>query len=124
MNRHKQKTHDRGVKAEDYACLWLKVKGYEILERRYKTQYGEIDIIIQKGNIIAFVEVKARKTIEQALESLTPKMRLRIQNAALHYLSTHNVADYDLRFDLISIGAPSFTNWSIRHLDNAWQVEA
>ena len=118
---HKQKTYDQGVWAEKYAAGYLVSKGYKILEERYKTQYGEIDLIIQKGNVIAFVEVKSRRSIEEALESITPKMRTRIGNAAQYYLSQNEEAIYcDLRFDVIAIKPPLF----LAHLDNAWCLEA
>lgn len=117
---HKKKTYDAGVKAEKMAVGYLRLKGYKILSERYKTSYGEIDIIAQRKNVIAFIEVKARKTKEQALESITPKMRKRISDSALHYISHHNDTDMDYRFDVISV-TPPFT---IHHLENAWMLEA
>ena len=118
---HKKETYDKGVWAEKYAAGYLVAKGYKILETRYKTQYGEIDIIIQKGNVIAFVEVKARRSIDEALESITPKIRERIGNAAQYYLSQNDEAAFcDLRFDVIAIKPPLF----LAHLDNAWYLDA
>ncbi len=118
---HKQKTYDRGVWAEKYAAGYLVAKGYKILEARYKTQYGEIDLIIQKGDVIAFVEVKSRRSIDEALESITPKMRTRIGNAAQYYLSQNEDAAYcDLRFEVMAIKPPLF----LAHLDNAWYLDA
>lgn len=116
----KLKTYDRGVKAEGVAALWLQAKGYKILLRRYKTPVGEIDLIVQKDNIIAFVEVKARATKTQALESLTPTMRRRIENAASYYIAHHDVGNSDFRFDLMILGTSSFAPFFIQHLDNAW----
>lgn len=81
---------------------------------------GEIDLIAQRGNIICFIEVKARATQAQALESLTPTMRQRIEKTALYYISHNNVADFDFRFDLVTVAPPFF----IHHLDNAWQRTA
>ena len=117
---HKEKTYDRGVLAEKLAAGWLRLKGYKILQERYKTRYGEIDLIIQKENLIVFVEVKARPSIEAGLESITPKMQSRITQAAQYYLSQHDVAQCDLRFDLLvalpkKMGVPQF-----HHLENAW----
>ena len=117
---HKKKTYDRGVKAENVAALWLKLKGYKILERRYKTPVGEIDLIVRRKNIIAFVEVKARVSKEAALECLTFSMRERIERAALQYISRHNIHGAQLRFDLITMSPP----FKIHHLDNAWQGRA
>ena len=110
-------TYDRGLQAERLAALWLGVKGYKILAKRYKTPVGEIDLIMKRKNILAFIEVKARQTHDQALESLTPKMRRRIEKAALYYCSHNNVEGRELRFDLVTVQPPFF----IHHLDNAWQ---
>ncbi len=122
--KHKAKTYDQGVKAERAAANWLRLKGYKILEERYKTQYGEIDLIISKGNMIAFVEVKARKTKAEALESVTPKMQGRITNAALHYISQNNLTTFDFRFDVVSVMPSVLGMVTIQHLDNAWQAQA
>jgi len=116
MSHHKTITYDRGLQAERLASLWLRIKGYKILAQRYKTPVGEIDLIISKKNTIAFVEVKVRQTHRQALESLTPKMRRRIEKAALSYCAHNNIDGRDLRFDLITVQQPFF----IHHLDNAW----
>ncbi|MEM9468915.1 MAG: YraN family protein [Pseudomonadota bacterium] len=117
----KQKTYDKGVWAEKYAGVYLKAKGYKILQTRYKTKFGEIDLIIQKDKSIAFVEVKARRSIEEALHSITPKMKERIANAAQFYLSENpEILEYDLRFDVIAIKPPLFLD----HLENAWQLES
>lgn len=120
MTHHKEKTYDRGMKAERLAALWLQVKGYKILARRYKTPVGEIDLIIEKNNLIAFVEVKARTTQAQALESLTPTMRRRIERAASYYIAHNNCGNKEMRFDLITVALPFF----IQHLDNAWGLAA
>ncbi len=116
MTAHKKKTYTRGIRAEKLAALWLQIKGYKILERRYKTPVGEIDLIVRRGNMIAFIEVKARNTQTQALESLTPRMRGRIERAASHYISHHDCQGADMRFDLVTVTPP----FLIQHLDNAW----
>lgn len=120
MEKHKAKTYDKGVKAEWAAANWLKLKGYRILETRYKTKFGEIDLIISKNNLIAFVEVKARKDNATALESITPKMRHRITQAAEFYISQHDVSNYDFRFDVVSVSTGFLGMVTIQHLDNAW----
>ncbi len=113
---HKKQTYDRGLRAEKIARIYLRLKGYKILEQRYKTPVGEIDLIVQKRNVVAFVEVKARSTQMTALESLTPMMRRRIERTAAYYAARKNVKNVDLRFDLITLSPP----FHIHHLDNAW----
>lgn len=120
----KERTYDRGVAAEAQAVEYLQANGYEILCERYKTKYGEIDIIARYQNVIAFIEVKARGTVDQALESITPKMKTRITNAALFYLSENEAANAcDLRFDVIAIQSPLSGGKTVTHIDNAWQIE-
>jgi len=115
------KAHRRGHMAESVAAVFLMLKGYRILSRRYKTPVGEIDIIARRGNAVVFVEVKTRKAIDTALESVTVKMKRRIERAGEYYLSTHPAeVGRDLRFDVIAISLPFF----IRHLDNAWRPGA
>ncbi|MEM7618251.1 MAG: YraN family protein [Pseudomonadota bacterium] len=117
---HKQKTYDRGLWAENIAKIYLVLKGYRILHSRFKSPVGEIDIIAKKQNSIIFIEVKARQTQSQALESITYKMRQRIERAAMLYCSKHDLTDTQMRFDLISVIPPL----KIHHLDNAWQAQA
>ena len=123
---HKLITYDRGVRGELYARIFLILKGYKILETRFKTPVGEIDLIARQKNTVVFVEVKARYNHAKALESITPKMRGRIERAASYYMARHRkVSDCDMRFDLIalrpfSIKSPFF----ITHLDNAWRPTA
>lgn len=116
---NKPKTaHETGLIAETASVWFLRFKGYRILERRYKTRYGEIDIIARHKNTVVFVEVKARKDAEDALHAVTPKMKSRIERAALDYMARHEaLQNMDVRFDFIAIAPPFF----VRHLDNAWR---
>ncbi|MCB9989643.1 MAG: YraN family protein [Rhodospirillales bacterium] len=110
-------SYQTGLWAEELSAWYLRLKGYRILKRRYKTPVGEIDLIARKGNMIVFVEVKDRRALDDALRAVTPQMRQRITRAAHYFVSRHPAADKDLRFDLIACAPP----FSIRHLDNAWQ---
>jgi putative endonuclease len=124
MRNRKAQTYDKGIEAEKAAANWLRLKGYKILENRYKTKFGEIDLIVSKNNVIAFVEVKARVDKATALESITPKMQRRITQTAMYYISQNNVGDCDFRFDVITV-FPTFLGMSrIEHLDNAWEASA
>ncbi len=114
-------SYERGLVAEGVAAQYLLGKGYELLEARYKTSYGEIDIIARDGEYIVAVEVKTRKTLDQALESVTMRARSRIQNSLLHYISSHEGCEgAALRFDVVAVIPPM----TIQHLDNAWQAYA
>lgn len=97
-----------GISAESRACVYLIAKGYRILARRFKTPYGEIDIVAKRRGLLAFVEVKARATLDGAAYSVTPQQQARIVNAAQMWLSTHdNHAELDMRFDVVLIAPKS-----------------
>jgi len=92
----------RGRRAEALAAWFLRLKGYRILARRYKTPAGEIDLIAKRGRTVAFVEVKQRPGEDAAIEAVTAKGRARIARAAALWVSHHPAAaELDHRFDVI-----------------------
>ena len=108
----------RGHRGEALAALLLCLKGYRILARRWQSPYGEIDLIARRGMRLVFVEVKARPTETEALESVTSRQRHRIAQAAGMYLQTlpqHH--RFDCRFDVIAFCPPL----RLRHLVDAWR---
>lgn len=116
-NKSKHSDYKRGLWAEYVAALYLFIKGYKILEHRYKTPLGEIDLIVQKGKLLIAVEVKLRASTEAALGAITPKARQRIINTIKWYMSQNPHKHFDtIRMDMIAISL-----FSIHHLDNAWQ---
>jgi putative endonuclease len=93
-----------GLSAENRAAALLMAKGYRILAKRFKTPYGEIDIVAKKRNLIAFIEVKARGRLDDAAYAVTPRQQARIIDAAGAWLMAHpEHAEFDLRFDAILI---------------------
>lgn len=107
-----------GLSAESRASLYLVAKGYRILARRYRTPYGEIDIVAQRRRLVAFVEVKARATPAAALASIHPAQRRRIERAAQWFLSRGRLEGLDCRFDVVAISPRHLP----RHLANAWTM--
>jgi putative endonuclease len=93
-----------GLSAESCAAAYLIAKGYRILARRFRTPHGEIDIVARRRNLIAFVEVKARASLDEAAFAVTPRQQARIINAAQAWLAAHpEHAEFELRFDVILI---------------------
>lgn len=76
-----------GLNAEFLAALWLRLRFYRILARSYRIREGEIDIIAARGATIAFVEVKARPTMEEAAIAISAQKRQRMSRAARHWLA-------------------------------------
>jgi putative endonuclease len=93
-----------GLSAETRAVAYLMAKGYRVLARRFRSPYGEIDIVAQRRGLIAFVEVKARGSLDDAAWAVTPRQQQRIINAAQAWLMAHpEHAGFDLRFDAMLI---------------------
>lgn len=93
-----------GLSAESRAAAYLIAKGYRVLARRFRTPQGEIDIVARRRNLLVFVEVKARATLEDAAYAVTPRQQQRIIDAAQGWLMTHpEHANFDLRFDAMLI---------------------
>lgn len=121
----RQKANKDGYVAEHIAAWCLRMKGYQILHMRYKTAGGEVDILAKKGRTLAVIEVKKRRETAAALEAVTPRNRLRVEKALLHFLSENpEYAAYDMRFDVIAVGSDGLWPFSVTHLDNAWQASA
>ncbi len=107
----------RGARGETLATWFLRLKGYRILGRNVRTPLGEIDIVAKRGDVIAIVEVKARPTLRDAMDAVTPTAQRRIANAADLWLAKRRDADkLSIRFDIIAMVG---RRWPI-HIQNAW----
>ncbi|HXV74143.1 MAG TPA: YraN family protein [Sphingomonadales bacterium] len=115
----KQLDYEKGHKGEGLAVWLLRLKGYQILKRRYKMKVGEADIVARKGGTVVFAEVKARPTVAEGLEAITASQRKRILNAARYFMVRNRaVAGLDYRFDVIVV-TPGLR---IHHLEDAWRA--
>jgi putative endonuclease len=93
-----------GVSAEARAAAFLIAKGYRVLVRRFRTPYGEIDIVARRRNLLAFIEVKARASLDEAAYAVTPRQQQRIVAAAQAWLMAHpEHAEFEMRFDAMLI---------------------
>ncbi|HET9274108.1 MAG TPA: YraN family protein [Methyloceanibacter sp.] len=119
MREKRVRAYRSGLVAETVPALMLRVKGYAIVAQRYKTPVGEIDLVAIKGKRLAFVEVKRRRTREDAAWTLPAKQRRRIVRAAQYWLAGHpNFAGHDIAFDVV-LTAP--WTWP-RYIANAFPV--
>jgi len=94
-----------GSVGEDLASAALAARGYAILERRYTTERGEIDIVAEDGETLVFVEVRARATGEfgRAAESITDAKKRQVVRMATEYLARHQITNRPCRFDVVAI---------------------
>ena len=113
----RQKAYRRGHRGEWLAAAALMFKGYRILARRHRTRFGEIDLIARRGDLVLFVEVKARRTLIEAMEAIGHESERRIEAAADIWLSRQS--DYgrlSMRFDMVAV-LP--WRWPV-HVENAF----
>ena len=117
---HREATFLRGHRAEWIALLFLISKGYRPLARRYAASGGEIDLIVMRGDTIAFVEVKARGLMDDALSAITARKRQRFSRAVRAWLARNDwAANKTWRADAVFI-APKM--WP-KHIVSAFELE-
>ena len=115
--------HSTGVQGEEVACRYLLEKGYQILDRNYRSDHYEIDIVAISRKTIVFCEVKTSRTdrFGSPITWVTPKKTKRISLAAQDYIASHDTGEYSVRFDVIGIevrkGKPEIT-----HIEDAFTV--
>lgn len=114
----RRRAHGKGHRGEWLAALALMLKGYRILARRFRTRLGEVDLIAKRGDVIAVVEVKARASLAEAMDAITPTAQRRIEAAGDLWLSRQ--ADHgrlSVRYDLVAV-LPR--RWPV-HVENIFQ---
>jgi putative endonuclease len=100
----RRKAFMRGHVSEYCAAAYLLLKGYRIVAMRYKAKSGEIDIIARKRDLVAFIEVKARRATLDAVFAVDPRTQRRIHNASLHWLARQkDAARLSLRYDIVAV---------------------
>lgn len=115
---------DLGQAGERLAADHLLSRGYRILARRYRTRYGEVDLIASSRGTLVFVEVKTRRSglYGPPGESVGPRKRVRLARAAAHYLASAEPPEATTRFDVIAI------DWRdsgpvLEHIEDAFRLD-
>lgn len=116
----------KGLWAEIVGLIYLFFKNYKILEWRYRSPMGEIDLIAKRANKIVFFEIKTRRSVHDGLEAITAKNRNRIENAAKIFIAQNSCyQSLDMRFDaIVMVLKYGVIPVKIQHLDNAWLCRA
>jgi len=115
--RDRKQAEAKGRVAEVIAIALLTAKGYALIRRRYKSPSGEVDLIMRKGDVTAFVEVKARVSHDVAVESVSPTQARRISQAASHWMAQDEVANSGTcRFDIVAVNSSLIPT----HIENAF----
>jgi putative endonuclease len=100
----RQDAEKRGHRGEWLAAMALRLKGYRIVAKRFKTKAGEVDIIARKRDLVVMVEVKARATLLEAMDAITPTAMRRIENAGDIWLTKQpDFAKLSIRYDMVAV---------------------
>ncbi|MEK6757331.1 MAG: YraN family protein [Bacteroidota bacterium] len=100
MNSRKE-----GSRGEDLAAEYLAKNGYSILERNFRFERGEVDLIARDGDELVFIEVKARRSDAFGLpeDAITPQKEEQIKRVAEGYLFERQIENQACRFDVVAI---------------------
>lgn len=113
----KRRSERKGRRAEVLAALALMLKGYRIAALRYRTPVGEIDIVARKGNLVAFVEVKARRDLAAGVDAVSFPAQRRIAAAGELFISRQrDSAQLSWRHDIVVVRP---WKWPV-HLEDAF----
>lgn len=112
--------NELGKKGEKLAVDYLVKNNYDIIERNYRFDKAEVDIIAKKNQILAIIEVKTRSSSDfgNPQDFVKPKQIQRLVKAVDEYV-TENDLDVEIRFDIIAI-VKTGTAYDIKHLENAF----
>ena len=112
-----------GKEGERIAEIFLRKKGYKLVERNYRCAAGELDLIMLDRRVIVFVEVKTRKGIGYGtpLEAVEVRKQQKMIYAAHFFLSAKKLSQREARFDVVGISWPG-AQPSVEHIENAFEL--
>ncbi len=115
------RNRESGARGEELACECLGAKGFDIAERNFRTRSGEIDVIARRGDLLVFVEVKARENnaFGTGREAVTARKQAKIIEAARLYASRMDALERRMRFDVIEV---DLAYESVVHFEGAFDV--
>lgn len=113
-----------GRNGEDFCEEYYRKKGYEIKERNYHSRYGEVDLIAQKGNIIAFVEVKTRSenSLSRPSEAVSKSKQKKLMLTAMKYMENEPLTVFS-RFDVFEVWQKEGRIYKFNHIESAFDAE-
>ena len=115
-------TVDRGRHYEDVAEAFLRLRGYRVVDRNVRFMRKEIDLVVEKDGLVAFVEVKGRSGpgFGHPLEAITWRKRRAISIAARLWISHSGIVARSYRFDAVSLVCDGARILDIEHVEGAW----
>lgn len=116
-------THARGKRYEGAAAEFLLRAGYRILARNFRIGRNEIDLVVEMGGTVAFVEVKGRRGdgFGHPLDAITPLKRREIAKVARGWIGTNGGAWREFRYDAVAVFEGSRGELRVEHVKDAWR---
>jgi putative endonuclease len=113
-----------GQAGESAAEEYLRRKGYRILARNLRSSLGELDLVAEDGQVLVFVEVKARRTdaFGGAIHAVHHRKQEKLIRLAAQYLVRHHIKDRLCRFDVVLLQGPKAVAPHIEHIQHAFEV--
>jgi putative endonuclease len=113
-----------GQEGESVAERYLRRKGYRILERNARTSVGELDLVVEDGAVLVFVEVKARHTDAYggAVYAVHRGKQDKLIQLAAQYLARHHINNRPCRFDVVLVQGSETSDPQVDHIQNAFEV--
>lgn len=107
-----------GEYGERLACEYLADLGYEVLDRNWRCDQGELDIVARDGSCLVFCEVKTRRSTAfgSPVEAVTPAKAARLRRLAVSWLRAHGERAAELRVDVVGVLRPARGPAQIEHL--------
>ena len=117
-------THDIGRRFEDAVALELSRRGWRILARNVRFHRKEIDLVIQRGDLVAFVEVKGRTGdgYGHPLEAITWRKRREVESVARWWIERFGTPDLRYRFDAVAVEPGPNGTFVVTHVEDAWRA--
>lgn len=117
-------THHLGRRFEDAAASWLELRGWSVLARNVRFQRKEVDLVVRRGGLIAFVEVKGRRGAGYGhpAEAVTWKKRREIEHVARWWIERLGEPGLEYRFDVIAVAPRPRGGLAIEHIPDAWRA--
>lgn len=118
-------THSLGRRFEDIAAAWLEAAGWTVVDRNVRHRRREVDLVIRRREVVAFVEVKGRRGAGRGdpLDAITGAKRREIESVARWWVARHGGSDDVYRFDAVAVRASRNSGAvEVEHVEAAWRL--
>lgn len=128
MHQSEHPPHALGRWGEERAARYLERRGWTILARNYRFGRREVDLVVRRGGLVAFVEVKTRAGpgFGAPQDAITRLKRREVEAVAVHFLHRHGLHDAPVRFDAVAIQVERRAGQArviLEHVEDAWRPE-